>query len=361
MRFTKILIVCLFFFSSVSAKNYFNEMHVRNGKDFSFRIFSGGSGPGAATRINRFLQLSELYSLASPPYSGRIFNQAQANDGSIYGGKVSMTSRVFSNNRSILSVGFYETSSGATTHYWNKYYNFNPANGDRIDLGDLFTEAGYVEFKANVAAIRLSKLRSEVRKKIHDAEPRKYFLGEVAGCIEDDDLRAFYIVNGEIFIDGDDCLIKNAKFDGLDMVVKIARRHFVQHLNQYGKAVFGLSSAKLFQFRSTKLPQLYEGAVDGKYRFVLVLSPTWPDEYWGMYAYLKYGEGIALRGSDIDGLLALDEYILSRTVTDGPLGLIRTTEKKGSIKGHIAENSFEGEWIDELNERRLSFVAKGYR
>ncbi|HQZ82092.1 MAG TPA: hypothetical protein PLR83_02630 [Pyrinomonadaceae bacterium] len=117
---------------------YFNTKTITDGGDFAFPIFSHENNGRTSTRINRFLQLSELYYVGKHRISADIFHQAKANDGSIYGVKFAMSPSIYSNNSRVLSLGFSESSSGATTHYWVQYYTFNSGNGDRIDLKDLF-------------------------------------------------------------------------------------------------------------------------------------------------------------------------------------------------------------------------------
>jgi hypothetical protein len=336
-------------------KGYFRDTVIKDGLGFNFHIFSHGPENRVSTRINRLLQLEELYSLAKPPYSSRMFDQSRVNDGSIYGGKTSIEAKVFSNNRRILSLGFIESSSGATTHYWHKYYTFNSGNGDRIELRDLFTKAGYKNFFRSALKIRSSKYRREVRKKI-EPQFQESFL-ETLSCFENDDVMDFYVRNGRIIIDGDSCLIKNQKFDGLNMEVTIGSKSFKKYLNPYGRAAFGFSTSDISRFRSTELPQLFEGSVNGLHRFVIVLNPGFGDDYWGMYAYLRYGEGIALRGSITENGLKLTEYILSPTTVDGPMGEIRKTQEIGTISGRLTTQAFEGIWSDKEKAKSLPFYA----
>lgn len=341
----------------VSGQNFLRDETVRRGKDFSFHIFSGSGNSHAVANINQLLQLSELYFLPNRPYNGSIFNQSQANDGSIYGGKTSIKQHVYSNTTRILSMGFFESASGATSHYWVKYYNFNPRTGDRISLRDLFTSAGYESFLREVVALRSCKFRREVNKKIEPQFREEYLQSTLKFCIEVDDLNDFYIRSGTIVFDGDSCLTKGQKFDGLDMIVRLNAGRFSREMNAYGKAVFGLSTVDLSQFRSTQLPQLFEGTVGGKYPFVMVLSPDGSGNYSGMYAYLKHREGVALKGEQKNGDLTLTEYILSKKTVVGPLGSIRRVEKKGTVTGRLTEGRFDGTWSDAAGQKTFSFNA----
>jgi hypothetical protein len=350
--------ICLVFVLTpcLKAQNgYFGDTKVTHGRNFTFHIFSRRAGDPVSRKINQLLQLAELYSLSKDEQSKHIFDQAKANDGSIYGGKTSMDTEVYTNNSRVLSIGIVEASDGATTHYWNKYYNFNSGNGDRIELTDLFTLSGYKEFFNDVVKLRRLKFEREVKKKVEPQYQADYL--ETASCFETDDLKDFYVRNGKIFIDGDGCLIKGQKFDGLNMVVAFSSNYFKKHLNDYGKSLFGFSDSDVSKFRSTSLPQLFEGMVDSKYKFVMVLENEIDDEYWGMYAYLKYGEGIALRGSLKEGELKLTEYVLSPVSVDGPMGRIRRPVEMGNVSGYMGDGTFSGFWMDKNNLQRRSLFA----
>lgn len=336
-------------------QGYFQTTVVKDGKDFSFPIFSRGRGEKVSTRIDRLLQLSELYRLVRRPSSTRIFDQSKANDGSIYGGKVRLVGTVYSNNGRILSVGFDQSACGATCGYWSNYYNFNSGNGDRIDLRDLFTSDGYQTFFKTIVEKRSVKYRREVAKKV-EAQFQESYL-DTLGCFENDDLSDFYIRKQTIVIDGYNCLTKGQKFDGLDMTAFFGLSTFRRHLNSYGKAVFGLEHSDLSRFRSTELPQLFEGTVNRSLPIVMVLGPTFESSYAGFYAYLKYGEGISLKGSEKNNSIELTEFVLSPTVTSDERGEIRKAQKNGYITGHLTGRTFEGIWSDATKARQLDFSA----
>lgn len=340
---------------SAAQTGYFQTTLVKDGDDFSFPIFSDGDGKKASTRINRLLQLSELYRLVRRPYSARIFDQSKANDGSIYGGKVSLVGTIYSNNGRILSIGFDQTACGATCGYWNNYYNFNSGNGDRIDLRDLFTSDGYQAFFKAIVEKRSVKYRREVKKKV-EAQFQEAYL-DTLGCFENDDLSDFYIRKQAIVIDGYNCLVKGQKVDGLDMTAVFELSAFRRHLNSYGKAIFGLERSDISRFRSTELPQLFEGAVNGTLPIVMVLGPRFESSYAGFYAYLKYGEGISLKGSEKNNSIELTEYVLSPTVTNDERGEIRKAQKNGYITGNLTGRTFEGTWSDATKTKQLGFSA----
>lgn len=167
---------------------HFKVKVIQSDKDFSFPIFRHKSNVRAASRINKFLQLSEIMGLARSR-SVDIFRQIKVNDGTIYGGKVGMMVTIQSNSSRVLSLGFDESSCGMTCTYWHRYYNFNPINGDRMELRDLFTIKGYERFSKMVLDRRSSKYRREVRKKVNP-EYQEEYLGTI-GCLRMTILRTF--------------------------------------------------------------------------------------------------------------------------------------------------------------------------
>lgn len=339
----------------IAQKEYFRPTIIKEGLEFSFPIFSRGSNDRASIKINRLLQLSELYVLAKPPYSKHIFDQSNANDGSIYGGKVSLQATIYANNSRILSLGFDQSACGATCGYWNRYYNFNSGNGNRIELKDIFTSDGYQAFFKTVLEKRSLKYRKEIKKKVEPQYQESYL--DTVGCFERDDFSDFYIRKETIVIDGYNCLFKGQKFDGLNMINAFELSVFRKHLNSYGRTLFGLERADISEFRSKELPQLFEGSVNGSYPIVMVLGREFDGGYEGFYAYLKYGEGIRIEGSEVGDKIELTEYILSPTVTVGPRGEIRKAVKNGFITGRLSGQSFEGFWTDTSKPKQLAFNA----
>lgn len=323
---------------------------VRKGKYFSFPIIKSPSGSAATTKINRFLQLSELYVLAKRA-DRSMFRRVEVDDGSIYGGKVSMNASIFTNSRSILSIGFDESSCGMTCTYWHKYYNFNPANGYRIDLADLFTSLGFEAFKKRIVRARSAKYRREVRKKVAPEYQEGYL--DTIGCFENDDLSDFYIHNRTVVIDGENCLIKGQKFDGLDMVVRFRLAEFRKHLNAYGRLVFQIGRGSIVGVTSERLPQLFQGSVDGKYPIVMVLNRKLGNGFDGMYAYIRHGEGIGLRGNETASGVNLTEYVLSPTVEMKVYGPVQKSWENGYISGVLKDGRLEATWSSVDGSRKL--------
>jgi len=337
---------------------YFKTKMISDGDSFSFPIFSNGRANKTSTRINQFLQLTELYFVSKYPVSSNIFHQAKANDGSIYGGKFAMSPSIYSNNSRVISLGFNESSSGATTHYRVKYYTFNSGNGDRIELRDLFTPDGYLMFNELVLKRRSAKYRKEVEKKVEPDE-QDAFLG-VLGSFEYDDLSDFYIQRQAIVIDGWNMLGKSLISD-VDMTVSFSLPVFEGYLNDYGRALFGVDRADISKFRSEQLPQLFSGTVNGTYPIVMVLGihdkNQYATYYRGFYAYLRYGDALLISGDDEKDRIDLTERVLSPTVIDNELGPHRRVQDNGYISGKLSGMTFSGTWTDLAHSKQFSFYA----
>ncbi len=339
-----VITIILLCSSNLYATDYFQVQLVREGRDFTFPIVKHSSDDRVETKINQLLQLSELQSLVRPS-AKNIFDLASVDDGTIYGGKKGMISTIYSNNRRIFSVGFDESSCGMTCGYWHRYYNFNSANGDRLELRDLFTPKGFEEFSKKIVEKRSRKYRQEVRRKV-ESEYRENFLGTI-GCFEIDDLSDFYIHNGTIVVDGENCLLKAQKFERLDMYTRFRLREFRSFLNDYGRVVFGLSNTKIGIFRSTNLPQLFEGSIKDSLPIALVLNREFELGIRGIYAYLRYGEGIGLQGSVIGDDVKLTEFVLSPVTTMNVYGPTRKYVENGFISGTLSGGTLKGTWSNK--------------
>jgi hypothetical protein len=289
--------------------------------------------------------------------SPRIFEQTSTDDGTIYGGKTSMNATVYSNSSRILSIGFDEASCGMTCAYWHRYHNFNPGNGDRIQLEDLFNDDGYKEFRDLVFRRRSGLYRKEVSRKVPVGE-RQYMLDQTP-LLGDDELRDFYVQQGSLLIDGENFLSKNNKFFGLNMKVRFGLNEFKSLLNDYGKAVFGLSKIGVGRFRSMSLPQLFEGKVDNKWPFALVLTANRDGSAYGVYAYLQHGVGIDLQGE----VSETGEFIFTERVLRNARPEVQWLHdgeyvENATIKAKLNNHAIVGEWTSRDKQTTLPFSAK---
>ena len=353
-KLTSLLFVVLLGISTSAQSGYFSVRSIHQRKEFSFPILYGKANHRVRTKINQFLQLSELASLANGRQTG-LFKQISKNDGSLYGRKVGLSYEIFANNSRVLSTGFYNSTDGATTHWWTSYYTFNAKNGDRISLRDLFTESGYERFLKLAIRRRSFAFRAEVNRKV-EPKDRKAFLG-ILGSIEHDELSDFNLTSKAIVINGENLLGKPFCCEALTMKVVFRRAEFRRWLNDYGKIVFGIRSGNLAKYRSNRLPQLFSGQVGGASPFVAVFSMESLNEVSGIYAYLNRQEGKWLSGT-IEGInLQLDEHTLTETVRNDETDSNYRWIKSGSISGTLNSGALNGVRSDTEKNTSASFVA----
>jgi hypothetical protein len=319
-----------------------------------FPILQGSRSQRVETKINQFLQLSELWALANPRRSN-LFDQVTANVGGLYGRKVGISYEIFANNRKTFSIGVYNSMDGATTHWWSAYYNFNSQNGDRISLSDLFTESGYQKFSEYVAKKRSSTYKQEVSRKVQPSD-REAFL-RVVGSIQDDELSDFSIGPTTVTIHGENLLGKSLCCEKLKMDVIFKVREFRPWLNEYGKIIFGEKSGNLAMFRSNHLPQLFKGTVGQKSRFVAVLKLDHLNRVEDMYAYLKFHTGISLEG-EIEGTkIELTEQLLVEKPMVYETNSDHRWTEGGSISGTFNSLVLTATWTDRQKQKSVVFVA----
>lgn len=325
---------------AIGQTNYFEYKSLKKGMDFSFPVFSCLNDSLASRNINQLLQLSEL-ELLDGYQKNNIFEKVSDNDGTIYGGKVEISYKILSNDSKLLSIQFNESSCGATCAYWVRYYNFNSGNGDLVQLKDLFTTEGFTIFRKNILAKRTANFKKEITKV--DKTEREYLL-DVLGCYEDDDLHDYYIKDKSIFIDGENCLSKNQKGFGIDMITKFNISEFNKYLNNYGKVVFGIISDNISKYRSYELPQLYEGTIGSSLKVLLIINHDYENKMRGVYAYLKYGQGIYLEGE-----LNNQELILTEN-TDN-------FDDNGYINAFFDGKQINGTWTNKSKTKTLELKA----
>lgn len=320
--------------------NYFEFKTAKN-NEFSFPIFYRAADTTTTRNINQLLQLSEL-ELLDGYQKNNIFEKVSIDNGTIYGGKVEISFTMLSNNSKVLSMTFNESSCGATCAYWVRYYNFNSGNGDLVQLKDYFTPDGFINFNKKVLKKRTAKFKNEIMEV--DSTEREYLLG-VLGCYESDGLEDYYIKDTTVFIDGENCLSKNQKFYGLDMITKFNLAEFKNYLNDYGKAVFGITKNSVAKYHSNELPQLFEGSIDSSLQILLILNHGYQNKMRGVYAYLKYGRGIYLEGELNNKELNLTEN------TDN-------FDENGYISATFDGNNIIGTWTNKNKSKTLKLVAK---
>ena len=331
-----LLIVC----SKIQGQeNYFSYETIKKDDSFSFPVFSNHTDSLISEKINQFLQLSAL-NLLKGFENKDVFELVTINDESLEGGMTSISFNVNSSTNKVLSIGFFESSQGATSFYWSKYYNFNSGNGDLIQLKDLFTEVGFKSFAIKVYKQRILHLSKEL-KKLSKAEREEF--KEIFDCYRLDDLNDFYFKDNCIFIDGDNCFRKNLKFSAVERIDSINLNDFKDYLNDYGKCLFSINKDSIGKYRSNELPQLFSGNIAGS-KIILVLD-GYEDGIFGEYVYLKYGRGISFEGKLENGVLVLTEKNSN-------------FETVGYINAKYDGNQIIGTWTNFDNSKSCKFFVK---
>jgi hypothetical protein len=302
--FITLLFIIAFSNFASGQQRFFKIENIKGGNEFSFPVFfTQAIDSLAAIIINQHLQLAEL-ELLKKHSSDDIFKKVTEDNGTIYGGKVSLSYDVFANTQNILSLKFTEASCGATCNYWSQFYTFNSGNGDAIELKDIFSSQGFKAFRTYANAKCSNHLRKEfIGKDSIDLEDTTSILE----CYQNSELDDYFIEGGSIFIDGENCLMKYQRFLGLDMTTEFRLDEFKDYLNDYGRAIFDPLHNAVAMYRSASLPQLFAGAIGESNSIVFIMRHDFDDRIEGLYAYLKYGIGIYLEGSLNDRSLSLTE------------------------------------------------------
>lgn len=292
MKLAISILFLIFSKTIVAQKNFVRIEKVSKGKDFNFPIISL-SNKLVQEKINTYLQLAEL-DLLKGKQKKNIFEKVSVDPGTIYGGKVAIDYEVLSNSNKNLAIKFTEASCGATCTYWVRYYNFNPKNGDKYSLLDLFNPKEYKIFSKRVTSLRKENIKQQIKKLKKEAQP-ELILEYLFSSIENDDLEDFYFTDDHIYFDVENRLHKNDKFWDIYTKSSVAIKEIKHLLNKKGKAVL-VTGANLKSIRSTIEPQLYTGVINKNLEFFLIFKNDYRDNFRGTYTYKKYGKGIYIEG-----------------------------------------------------------------
>jgi hypothetical protein len=205
-------------------------------------------------------------------------------------------------------------------------------------LKDLFTDKGLETFSKFITKRRVAEFNKE-RAKLKTADSESLF--GIAGSYESDDLEDFYIKNNTLFIDGENSFAKNDKFYGVKTVSKFKLSEFKNYLNDYGKTLFSLSKNSIKNYRSSNLPQLFQGKIAGK-EVWLFLNTGVGNELKAEYIYSKYGKGIFLSGT-FDGNEVILTEKLPKPRESGFIDYI----DGGVITAKFDGRNMSGNWSNE--------------
>lgn len=317
---------------------------VKHEESFSFPVIISGDSI-ARNKINVHLQLSELEHIADKN-DVSMFSKITVEGEGYHPIKDYVLAKIVANTSRCFSVKLDESGSGImTTHYWNRYYNFNPQNGDRYFLPDFFDAANYQKFRAIVTKARQEKLASQVQEHLK-ADPSdsnmRYMENYIYDAIAKDDYDDFYFDEEAIYFDNENLLTWNDKYYDLDQETGVDIETIKPLLNDYGMSVL-VTGENLKAYRGITEPQLYEGAID-RYAIYLLFTHSDGGGCYGSYAYKKQRTGINLYGDFKDGT-----YILSEQDEDYNQVAVLTFKKD--------KNTLAGNWKGKEKGNTLPFRA----
>lgn len=350
LSLTRVLVLLLF--TLISAQAIGQKAHFRiklikdaaDGGDLRFPIVLKNSANDIAVeKINQFIQLSEL-ELLNKFQKTTIFEEVAIGRSGLYGNKTDMAYSVYTNNNKGLSLGFDEAASGMTTHYWKSYYTFNSGNGDLIQLSDLFTKTGYRQFHNYLVKKSVRKFKKQIIEmgKADSLNWRDEFEKEVTDQLGETNIDDFYIQGNFIVLDGENCLQKGDKGQ-FDMIVKFNLAEFKPWLNDYGKCVFGIKEGNIATYRSRSLCQLFAGKID-RYPILLIIRSIYNNECDGVYCYQKFGKGIYMEGSIVNGHIRLEEQT-------------NNFDTRALIAGKLSHDSIIATWKKNNNSTPLPLLV----
>ena len=292
----------------------------------------------AENKINTHLQLNEL-GLIKGHEKKNIFEQFEFNNQGIYGEK-SVGYEILFNQTNNLAIYFVDSFSS-----WINYYNFNPKSGDRYSLSDFFTPENFKQFRERINSIRKESMKKQFDKMQKDnsiSDEKKNSLKALEenlyDDIESDNLEDFYFKSDSIYVDDSNLLATVDKGWGLNTINSISIKEINALLNDYGRAAL-ITGKNLEKFHSTTGCQLYEGKMDSKFEFYLLLQLYSEDNVKSVYAYKKDGIAIYLDGSYID-----NEYTL------------KDLDEKYTLNFNKKEDTLYG-FLKKKNGKKLSFSA----
>ncbi|OOQ58254.1 hypothetical protein [Mucilaginibacter pedocola] len=343
---TGLIIFILLVFISIRAvgqKGYFRIKPITNTKytgKLQFPILLKDTSKGVAIeKINQFLQLAELELLNGHQHDN-IFEKVAVGKVGLYGNKSDLSYSIYSNNNKTLSIGLQETASGMTMHYWSSYYTFNSGNGDLIQLSDLFTKTGYQQFRKQVVKKATRQLKEQVEE-MGDQATFTWLTDALASLKEINNFD-FYLQRDTIVVNAEAILPKEGRAQ-FDMHLKFHLSEFKQWLDDQGKCLFNINKADIASYRCRSLPQLFAGNI-GKHRILLIIRPSYGDEYQGIYCYEKFGKGIYMEGKITKGHITMEEKT-------------EDFDTQATISGVFRQDSIIATWKKNGNSVRLPLFA----
>lgn len=260
------ILACLSTFLLTAQDNYF-KVNTLNLKDGSIPVFYNKKAKKVSKRINEYLQLATVGSLA------------EAKKDSVTSGYDYV---ILMNNNRCLSVRC--TPIDSTLPLPAKSIAFNAATGQVIGLTDLFSSTGLGELKRMIQRQHADALEQYIP--VENKE-------EVTKCLKNN-TSIFTLKQGMISIQSGSCFPAGTPYRAiLDMPVQPVQNL----LSNYGFGVFGLNpDVKMKKMITNSLPNLYTGKI-GSDAVLLQLDPVTEKSLSGVLYNVRTGKAIAVQGS----------------------------------------------------------------
>lgn len=314
--------------------------------DLALPLVVSTTNPGAASRLNAYLQLVYLNGLAKPGMKDP-FSRVRHDDSRDNSGPTSALSWTSSNQGRLLALQISSESMGAYPTEIMDDLLFDAIHGQPVRAADLFTAEGLKALKARLAALRKAKLQQAIHAEQGDKP--------------DDDDQSCITVQQDA--------LKEQTFDGVtdlrldakalafpasldlphvvlacdvDLTIALPRQELAPYLSAYGKALLG-ASLPVPALPATWTSRVFTGRI-GAAPVVVQLLRDDHDAINGAYAYLKQGAAIELSGAVKDGTYSLEESNADADITG------RFAFRQNGLE-------LQGTWTSPDGKRSLPFTA----
>jgi hypothetical protein len=293
-----------------------------NGSDYSFPVVAGDSP--AASRINTYLQVVELYKLPGR-YREIAFEDIWPEEDS-WQGTTSVHYQVEANQPGFLVLAIYRQGMGAHPSSSHRSYNFDARTGAPIRLQSVFTARGLAQLREQLVQQRLQRIDDFISGKVVEETPYGPLKLRDDSDVAKDQKRLYRDCRSRIErsqLDYDDFRLGE---DGLTVEAEECAPHALRaiddlgafantlpyaalgdRLNDFGRCLL-LEGRTDCQRRHDGLAEgVYRGQIGGRYPITLVVE--WSHGRWSAsYFYDKHATRIELSITRADdGSVQLDE------------------------------------------------------
>lgn len=328
--------------------SYFTIEQIEKGEDYAFPLVKSKAHPAVANKINQVLQL-EMIGKSYNLVGKKLFDNLMEKDS--YFGTTSMWYTILVNNAALLSIEFEFATMAAYPDNHTRYFNFNSATGDLINIHELFTESG-IEHLNDLASEYFNESIRHGNSDLFDStiarserEEMLETLFDLTQCNATHTIDQFGVTPQALIIDKGVCLPHAVRASDIDWSHQI-KIDDLSGLSPYGeKLLREKRSDYSFHFNEKKHESgmaLY-GSINANDPFCMYLRLYSDNNISGEFWYEKKGILIDVNGKRIsrDNIVIEDERIISQDDN----GMV--TEKLGKFDFTLLENGgITGTWTN---------------